>query len=83
MNILHEGATRELGAVVSDDPGRDSEAAHQSFQELDSRLSSHLSHGYYFEPHCKLVDCNEQEFKALGSTGERVEDIEPPDRKQP
>ena len=35
-NILHEGAACELGAVVGDDPGRDPEAAHQSFQELDS-----------------------------------------------
>ena len=36
MNILHEGAARELGDVIGDDPGRDPEAAHQSFQELDS-----------------------------------------------
>ena len=36
MNVLHEGAARELGAIVSDDSGGDPEAAHQSFQELDS-----------------------------------------------
>ena len=80
MNILHEGATHELGAVVGDDPCRDPEAAHQSFQELDSRLSSHLSHGLYFLLLCKLVDCNKQEFKAPGSMGEGVQDVEPPDK---
>jgi hypothetical protein len=42
MNILHEGATHELGAIISDDQGRDSEAAHQSFQELDSSTSGHF-----------------------------------------
>jgi hypothetical protein len=36
MNILHEGVARELGAIVGDDSGRDLEAAHQFFQELDS-----------------------------------------------
>ena len=36
MNILHEGTARELGAIVGDDSGRDPEAAHKSFQELDS-----------------------------------------------
>ena len=34
MNVLHEGAACELGAVVSDDPDRDPEAANQSIQEL-------------------------------------------------
>ena len=83
MNILYEGMARELGAVINDDPGRDPEAAHQSFQELDCLLSTQLSHGLYFRPLCKLVDCNEQEFKAPGSSGERAEDIEAPDRKRP
>ena len=45
MNVLHEGAACELGAIVGDDSGGYPKAAHQSFQELDSRLSSHLSHG--------------------------------------
>ena len=34
MNILHEGAARELGAIVGNDPRRDPEAAHQSFKNL-------------------------------------------------
>ena len=83
MNLLHEGATRELGAVFGDDLCSNPEGAHKSFQELDSRLSSHLSHGIYFWPLCKLVDGNGQEYKAPDSLGERAEDIEPPDQKWP
>ena len=48
MNLLHEGAAPELGTIVVDDSGRDPEAPHQSFQELDSWLSSHLFHNFYF-----------------------------------
>ena len=83
MHILHEGAARELDDVVSDDPGRDPETAHQSFQELNRWLSSHLSPGPYFRSLCKLVDSNEQEFKAPSSTGEGAQDVEPPDRGGP
>ena len=36
LDVLHVGAARELGAVISNDPCRDSEATHQFFQELDS-----------------------------------------------
>jgi hypothetical protein len=34
MIILHEGTARELGAVVGNDPCRDSKMTHQIFQEL-------------------------------------------------
>jgi hypothetical protein len=36
MNVLHEGAACELGAIVGDDSGRYPEVAHHPFQELDS-----------------------------------------------
>ena len=74
---------RELGAVVGDDPCWNSKATHQIFQELDSSLSSNLSHSSHFRPLRKLVYRNEQEFKAPDFSGEVAEDIEPPDRKWP
>ena len=35
LDVLHEGAARELRAVVGDDPVRDPEAANNRPEELD------------------------------------------------
>ena len=35
LDILHEGAACELGAVVGDNPVRYAKTAHQSLEELD------------------------------------------------
>jgi hypothetical protein len=83
LNVLHEGMACELGAVVCDHLGENSKMAHQSLQELNSCLCSHLSHWLYFRPLSKLVDSNEQEFEAPGTSGERAQDIKPPDQKWP
>src|SRR6187399_2020846 len=83
LDVLHEGATSELCAVVGDDPVRDSETANNRPEEPDRRLCCHLSHWFHFWPLCELVDCNVQVLKAPDSTGERAEDIEPPDREGP
>ena len=83
LDVLHEGAARELRAVVGDDPVRDPETANNRPEELDCRLCCHLPHWLHFRPLCELVDCDVQVLKAPDSSGKGAEDVEPPDRKWP
>jgi hypothetical protein len=82
LNILCEGMACELRAVVRDQLGGYSKMAHQSLYEIYSCLCGYLSNWLYFRPLFNLVDCNEQEFKAPGTSGERAQDIKPPDQKR-
>src|SRR4051812_40326171 len=83
LDVLHEGAARELRTVVGDDPIRDPEAANNQPEELDYLLCCHLPHCFHFRPLCELVDRNVQVLKAPDCSGEGAEDVEPLDRKWP
>ena len=56
MNILHEGAACELGAVVGDDAVGDPEAAHETLDELDCGAGWDSADGFHFRPLGELVD---------------------------
>ena len=83
LDILYEGAARNLRAVVVDDPVRNPETANNRTEELDCLLCCDLPHCFHFWPLCELVDCNVQVLKAPNNTGERAQYVKPPDRQRP
>lgn len=67
----HEGATRELGAIVGNHVVRHTEMIDQPHEKLDCRLNGDFLDRLNLGPLCELAEINAQVLKAHSCTGNR------------
>ena len=78
-----KGLTRELGAVVGDDPVGHSKSEHDPLDELDGGLSRLLWYWHHFYPLAELVDGDEEVLMSSDRPWYLSHNVQPPDRERP
>ena len=81
--VVPEQGTRELGAIVGDDPIRDTEATGDVADKLERHVLGHLDDWDCLRPLGELVDGDVEVLIAPDCSWEWTQNVQPPDREMP